>query len=329
MKKITQKVTFLLFSVMLLIAVSSISTAFAAEKTMSITIRIEGIEKNLFYATEQVPYTDSLTLAQALTYIDTKEDSISITGVDTGYLTDINGDTAGKFGGWDGWLYKVNGKDPVVSIGSQELSEGDNVVLYYGDPFGVGMQFPVADTSKLKDGVITFTSSDTTYDANYNPIVKVNPVVGATVTWSNGNTTKEFITDKNGSVKIDTDLLADGAHAVQISKTGDTKLPLALRFAPDYVVSVNAADNGTADDSKTENSDTAVTTSKDSSKADTDSKDLAKNDTSSNTSSSDSNTDASAPKTGEQMGSSIIYLLLAAVSLAGVKYLRRKDCYEK
>lgn len=306
MKKLTQKLALLLLSITFLITVSSISTAFAADKEMGITLRIEGIEQNLFYETVSVPYTDTLTLQKALTYIDTQEDSIKLTGVDTAYITDINGETAGKFGGWDGWLFKINGKDAAVGIDSLELVDGDSVVLFYGDPFGVGMQFPVADTSKIDDGKLTFTSSDTTYDANYNASVTVNPVVGATVIWSSNDKTTEYVTDKNGTITIDADQLTAGAHAVQVSKVGDTKLPLVLRLAPDYTISVKA-------DSTTTTTTTGDTTTK-------------ITDNATDTTDSADTTDATneAAPTGENYATALVLFIFAAASLLGVIILSRK-----
>ncbi len=309
MKRITRKLAYLLFTVIYLVTVSGASAAFAAEDTMSVTLRIEGVEKNLFYDTVEVPYTDTLTLQQALTYIDTQEDSITITGIDTDYITDINGETAGSFGGWDGWLYKVNGQDAVVGISGQELADGDSVLLYYGDPFGVGMQFPAADTSDLANGVITFTSTDTTYDASYNPIVTVNPVKGATVTWSNGDTVTDYVTDENGAITIDADQLTEGSHAVQIAKTGDTNLPLVLRFAPDYTITVEEIADSTATD----------TSATDSSETDNTAVDNAVSDT------TVSDTATQAPETGEQIAKTVIFLVLAVGALSGVIFLRRKD----
>lgn len=299
MKKITRKLAYLLFTVIYLVTVSSLSTAFAADKTMSVTLRIEGTEKNLFYATKEIPYTGTLTLAQALTYIDTQEDSIQITGLDKSYITDINGEAAAAFGGWDGWLFKVNGQDSAVGIDSLELADGDSVLLYYGDPFGVGMQFPVADTSDIADGVITFTSSDTTYDADGNPAVTVNPVKAATVTWSNGDTSTEYVTDENGSVTIDADQLTPGAHALQITKTAESGLPLVLRYAPDYSVNVETT-AAAASDLDTTKDNTAAT----------------------------QDTVKEAPKTGEQNAAPIL-VVLAIAAFGGIILIRRKENYEK
>lgn len=330
MKKITNKIMFLLVMSVYFVVVSSVSSAYAADKTMSITLRIEGIEKNQFYATEDVPYTGSLTVAQALTYIDSKEDSIKITGADTAYITDINGETAGKFGGWDGWLYKVNGTDSAVGIDSMELSDGDSILLYYGDPYGAGMQFPVADTSDLKNGVIKFTSEDTTYDKDGNATVKTNPVVGATVTWMDGDSKTEYVTDKKGVVTIASDLLNEGAHAVQITKTGDAKLPLVLRFAPDYTITVGKAD-GTDSSAQTSDSQKAETHEDNtaSGSADADNSILVIADTTASNTETAAKTGSSAPKTGENNTTEVIFLASAAIAFCGVIYFRRKEKYEK
>ena len=146
------------------LAVSSYSiSAFADdEKQMSVTVRIEGINKNLYYDTVEVPYTgDNLTVQNALMYVDEKNDDITISGVESGWITAVNDDMQATFGGWDGWLYTVNGVSPTDTVNNYNLSEGDSVVLYYGDPYGVGMQYPEVDASKISEGILTFTSQDT------------------------------------------------------------------------------------------------------------------------------------------------------------------------
>lgn len=319
MKNLTKKFMLLLLSTLFLITASSGSAVLAADKTMSVTIRIEGTEKNLFYETQDIPYTDTLTLQKALSYIDTQEKDLTITGVDAAYITDINGDTAGKFGGWDGWLYTVNGEAASVGIDSLKLNDGDNIVLYYGDPFGVGMQYPVADTSDIKEGKIRFTSSDTTYDADYKATVAVNPVVGATVTWSNGVKSTDYITDKEGVIILDKADLTSGAHAVQISKIGDAGIPLVLRYAPDYTIFINE-DSTTAQNTTTLEDNAAVQT--------------VKTDNTVNTVNTDNAADTNAsvnklPKTGEN-SRALFTFFLAAGSLMGLIIVKNKaGKYEK
>ena len=235
----------------------------AASGQMSVNVRIEGINTCLYYKTVKIPYTDTLTLKDALTYVDNQESGLTISGMDGGYITSINGESAGKFGGWDGWLFMVNGIEPAVGIDAYTLKDGDKVVLYYGDPYGVGMQFPEADISKISDGIIKFTSADTTYDADYNPTVTVNPVKGATVTWYDGNTSYTYTTDNNGEIKIQNDQLTAGSHKIQIDKKDASGLPLVLRFANDFTVEIKSGNSGG------QNSQTPVNTNNTTSPANT------------------------------------------------------------
>lgn len=298
MKKITHKLVYLFLTAIFFAVVSSVTTAFAADKTMSITLRIEGIKENLYYDKVEIPYTeDSLTLQEALAYIDEQNDTIAITGVDTSYITEINGEAAGQFGGWDGWLYKVNNAEASVSIDALELADGDSALLYYGDPYGVGMQFPAADASDIEDGIIRFTSSDTTYDESNNAIMAVNPVAGATVTWESKDAATEYVTDENGEIKIASDELAAGSHKVQISKTGDSGIPLVLRLEPDFKITVMGKEALIEDN-----------TSKEAAAA---------------------NTAASVPRTGEQIAFIIVFLVLAIAALFGFIALRGKSRNEK
>lgn len=215
----------------------SISAFADNEKQMSVTVRIEGISKNLYYNTVDIPYTgENLTVQNALMYVDQQSDDITITGVENGWITAVNDEKQASFGGWDGWLYTVNGISPTDTVNDHMLSDGDSVVLYYGDPYGVGMQYPEIDTSKITDGILTFTSKDTSYDADYNPTVVTNPVKDAKVELGTEDGSVSYTTDENGSINIDDKYLTEGNHSISISKVSENGLPLVLRFAPDRTV---------------------------------------------------------------------------------------------
>jgi len=233
-------------AVLALLALSALTPAAvsANEPTVvNVYLRIEGISENLYYGEVQVPCEGTLSVKDALAYADAQSDSLVIEGLDSGFVSAIGGDVSGTFGGWDGWLFTVNGEEATVGIAECLLSDGDSVLLYYGDPYGVGMQFPQADTSRLGDGILKFTSKDTTFDENWEPVVTVNPVAGATVRFYSGEDYSEYITDQNGEASIPASLLTPGEHRVQVEKYGDTAvsgkyLPLVLRLAPDFTVTV-------------------------------------------------------------------------------------------
>ncbi|MBO4934396.1 MAG: DUF4430 domain-containing protein [Clostridia bacterium] len=211
-----------------------------AQHQMTVTLRIEGAAQNFYYDTLTIQYSSAnLTVQDLIIYADNNSDAITVVGA-TGsapYITDINGDVAGAMGGYSGWLYTVNGEEPPVGVNNYNLKEGDSVVFYYGDPYGVGMQYPVPDVSDIANGVIRFTSMDTTYDSDWNPVVSENPVADMTVVFG-GETPVTYVTDKDGKITIEEQYLTAGEHSLSIDKKGDKGVPLVLRLAPDYKVSV-------------------------------------------------------------------------------------------
>lgn len=306
------------------LAVSAFSfSAFAAEeKQMSVTVRIEGISKNLYYDTVEVPYTgDSLTVQNALMYVDEKSDDITITGVENGWITAVNDDKQATFGGWDGWLYTVNGVSPIDTVNDHKLSDGDSIVLYYGDPYGVGMQYPELDASKISEGILTFTSKDTTYDADYNPIVTTNPVEGATVEWSTDDGNVSYTTDKNGSISIEDKYLTEGNHSIAINKVSENGIPLVLRFAPDYEVNVPAK----SDESSVESSEVSQESSIEASVAENSKPEVSTESSAEPTSTAVQ--DGKAPSTGDS--SAITVIALTSTMAFAVILMTRKRNNEK
>ncbi|MDF2841876.1 MAG: hypothetical protein K0R00_302 [Herbinix sp.] len=314
MKKISKKIIILLLSMIVFYSISASTTAYAVENAMNITLQVEGTEENLYYRTLSIPYKDRLTLQDALSYIDLNEESLSITGVDIAYITEINGETAGKFGGWDGWLFKVNGFEAIVGIDSTILNDGDTIVIYYGDPYGVGMQYPKADISELKDGILRFTSLDTTYDENNNAIYTVNPVIGASVTWYYDNLSKIYVTDNNGEIKINQEQLTQGKHVIQISKYHNTGIPLILRFPPDNSIIIE--DTGMIDIEETNKEFSTI--------SDIGTEIVNKNNV---VSSDDENNNL--PKTGENGFRSIIIFMVITLGAFSVSCFWKKLNYEK
>lgn len=231
---------------------------------MNISIRIEGISANLYNQTIAIPYGGTLTVKGALEYLDSVSEDITIGGLSTGFINDINGDASGTFGGWDGWLYSVNSVEASVGIDAFVLKEGDSILLYYGDPYGAGMQFPQVDASNIGTGILRFTSQDTTFDASWNPIVTTNPVAGATVTWYYGSTSATYTTNANGEVTILAEQLTSGEHRVQIEKYGANAssgkyLPLVLRLSTTASVTVPVASSSNTSSSQQTGSDNAQT----------------------------------------------------------------------
>lgn len=238
MKKKNVILKMIVVSAVLVIAVAATGLAvIGAENEITVSVRIEGISENILNDTFNVPSEDGVTtVADVMTHVDSMRDDITIEGVQDNFISAINDDSQGTFGGWDGWSYMVNGEQPAVGIDEAQVSENDIIVFFYGD---METQVPMADTQNINRGVIKFTSEDTTYDEDWNPTVSVNPVEGATVTFD-GN---EYTTDENGEIQIPVESIASGTYSLQIEKYDSQEvdgkfLPLVLRFAPDYEVEI-------------------------------------------------------------------------------------------
>jgi len=266
---------------------ASVPFSVSADNSLNVKMRIEGDEKNLFFDTVAVKSEKGdVTVADALITLDEQNDAIEIKGADSGYVTAVNDISGGKYGGWDGWYYSVNGEIPMVGIGDFNIKEGDSVVLYYG---GFPCQIPYADTEKLSEGIIAFKSNDMEYDDNGNATPKVNPVTDANVT-VNGDIYK---TDDKGEITVPEDKLVS-LLAVQIDKKDATGAPAVLRFEPDYVIEydVQTTDSETTVETDTvSDTDTATETDTASDVSGTES--TASSDASSNSASSNTSSAAS------------------------------------
>ena len=98
----------------LLVSASAV-TAFAAEtKDITVSLRIEGVDSCVLYDNYEIP--QGSTAADLIQYADKLSDDVTVTGAENNYITDVNGETAGKFGGWDGWQYIVNSVSPNVGV---------------------------------------------------------------------------------------------------------------------------------------------------------------------------------------------------------------------
>ena len=225
--KTTAKIISVSLSALLMSATAA--TAFATETNdIKVSLRIEGADSCILYSSYEI--SAGSTASDLIQYADSLSDDVTVTGAEDGYITDVNGESAGKFGGWDGWNYSVNAVAPSVGVNDYTLEDNDTVVLYYGD---YPCYIPQADTSALSsDGKLTFTAQSTEYDDNWNPIVSTVPLVGMTVYFDG----KEYTTDSDGSVVIDEDQLTFGRHSVQVEKKNENGAPAVCRFASDYTV---------------------------------------------------------------------------------------------
>lgn len=244
--KMFKKSLSIILAVMVLIA-SMATVSFAADDTLTVNLRIEGIDECLYY--DDVTVDGGASVYDVLMSADEADDTLTVTFTSSqygAYVSAINGITAGSYTTlrWDGWSYMVDGVSPEVGVSSYKVEKGDVIVMYYADPWNTGMQYPIINTDELSDGKISFTSMDSVYDENWNMVTQECPVKDYTLVWGYGNgQTVEITPDENGVCTIPYKYLTIGEHTVQVEKyDAKSGLPTVLRYAPDFTVSISFFD---------------------------------------------------------------------------------------
>ena len=243
MKKI-RKVAALAVMVMILAGMTALAATAAQPETISVSLRIEGIEEMLYY-NKAIKIDAGASVEDLMTLVNETDETIGIVinGISTDgtYIPEIAGLKEYAYGGYSGWSFRVNDEEPVVGQSLVYLKDGDNVVYYYGDPWGEpGMQYPIPDLSKIySSGIVSFTSLDTTWDEEYNAFITKNPVVGATVTLNGA----DYTTDENGGILIEDKSGLAGMQSMKIERYDEASgVPTILRFEPDFEMYVPFAD---------------------------------------------------------------------------------------
>lgn len=193
-------------------------------ETPEVQVRIEGAEKTLLEAIVELDENDT-----ALTVLDRAIAAAGMTYTVTDgkygkYISEIAGETEATFGGYDGWLYYVNGVAAQVAIDKTEMADGDILLLVYGN-YDI-LNAIVTSSRQGAAAFITVTAEVTTYDADWNATTTVEPVAGVTVAIEGGET---YVTDEKGVAALNETDSAKEAVTVSVSKYAENKLPLIVR----------------------------------------------------------------------------------------------------
>lgn len=219
----------------LLLSLTLLLTLPAAAEEQTVTVRFEGALSNLYYETLPLS-TGTATVLDVLKQADETSDSLTVEGLAAGYIYAVNGERAGQTDrGWDGFGVRLNGAYiSFDSLASTTVKDGDEIVVYYADEFGDGLIVPILDAADLHRGVLRFYTERPDDKGGYT----VEAIAGAEVRWYCGDAYVSFVTDRDGTVKIDSDLLFSGDHRVGIELWNDEGVPLLLRPAPSFGVNV-------------------------------------------------------------------------------------------
>ena len=208
----------------------------AAPKTVS--LQVEGIEGNVYYG--EVAWTEGAT---ALSVLETalKDAKVEYVVKDSQYggkfVDSIGQDTSAKYGGYDGWMYYVDGQSPMFSIDAYALQGGEQVLVAYGD---MNLVLPIITAQKNYKGQVTVqVEADVTYyDESWNANIVREPMVGTKVTVDG----VDYTTDDKGQVVLSAESAAKETVSLQVEKIAEGGAPLLARLAPDYTLDLTAAE---------------------------------------------------------------------------------------
>ena len=249
MKKTKKIISIIIVIMMLTVAIPFVASAEQEEQaeqadTITVSLRIEGATSIIFYEKEVVLPAGS-TVESLMRQVNEDYDDLGVvfSNYDWGdaYISEIAGLAEGAYGGFSGWIFHSNGAEIPMGIGLVDVYDGDDIVFFYSDAYGeAGMQYPYPDISQIYTcSKIGFTSEDSTWDEDWNEIITLNPVVGATVTF-NGST---YVTDENGEITLDDIAGIAGMMGLQIERYDeDSGIPTVLRLAPDYEMYIPFSD---------------------------------------------------------------------------------------
>lgn len=206
----------------------------AAPKTVS--LQVEGIEGNVYYG--EVAWTEGAT---ALSVLETalKDAKVEYVVKDSQYggkfVDSIGQDTSAKYGGYDGWMYYVDGQSPMYSIDACPVAAGQSLLVAYGD---MNLVLPIITAQKNHKGQVTVqVEADVTYyDESWNASIVREPMIGTKVTVDG----VEYTADDKGQVVLSAESAAKETVSVQVEKIAEGGAPLLARLAPDYTLDLTA-----------------------------------------------------------------------------------------
>lgn len=198
----------------------------------SVTVRVEGVDGNVVCA--------AVDIGDQSTVLEVLEKALTAAGVEYvvkdsayggKYVSAIGEDAESRFGGYDGWMYYVDGVSPMYTVDAYVLKGGEEVLLAYAD---MSALLPILTVSRDSAGIVTVTvtADVTTYDENWNASVSRDPVAGVTLTVDG----VEYVTDETGSAVLSADASAKAQVTVQAEKKAESGVPQVIRLAPGYTL---------------------------------------------------------------------------------------------
>lgn len=208
----------------------------AAPKTVS--LQVESVAGSI--------YAGEVVWSEGATALSVLESALTEAGVEYvikdsqyggKYISSIGADAEAQFGGYDGWMYFVDGQSPMFSIDACVLQGGEQVQVAYGD---MNLMLPIVTATRDYKGLVSIgVQADVTYyDEFWNMSIVREPMAEVKLTVDG----VEYVTDAQGKALLSAEDSAKETVSVQLEKLADTGAPLLVRLAPDYQLDLTAAE---------------------------------------------------------------------------------------
>ena len=208
----------------------------AAPKTVS--LQVESVAGSI--------YAGEVVWSEGATALSVLESALTEAGVEYvikdsqyggKYISSIGADAEAQYGGYDGWMYFIDGQSPMFSIDACVLQGGEQVQVAYGD---MNLMLPIVTATRDYKGLVSISvQADVTYyDEFWNMSIVREPMAEVKLTVDG----VEYVTDAQGKALLSAGDSAKETVSVQLEKLADTGAPLLVRLAPDYQLDLTAAE---------------------------------------------------------------------------------------
>jgi hypothetical protein len=159
------------------------------------------------------------------------------------YINSIGGIAAGKYGGYDGWMFAVVRGGawviPAEGIGTFLLEEGDEIVVYYsGDGTKLADPILVSPAQPKPGQAFTLTVTSRVWNWTTNQFDAAKPVAGAKVNL--GATSASVVTDDKGQATLKG--VPEGLYQLQVTGYAKDGAPSLVRSVASLPIVGNYAD---------------------------------------------------------------------------------------
>ena len=208
------------------------------DQAVPVSVRVEGPHGNILYndafvvrgSQSLLTVFDAITQALIHSAVPFEAQGMGILSIDN-----IENDSSDMTSGY--WMYTIN-KEKYLNGGmpgpTTIIEENDEIIVYYG----WNATYPFVDSELQQNGDVKLTFTSYQYSGNDSVL---RPIEGLSVFWAMG-TDKEYSTntDEDGVATIPVEYADEGSYTLQIEKIGDDDLPLVIRLAPGYEITITS-----------------------------------------------------------------------------------------